>query len=325
MWNEGDPNFRGILVKAETSISSAVNSLSSWLWTLERILNMHCTGMCTQKHTDCADMGLKADIWLWKGVITQQCILSACYTWEDAHRIIKMGSDVCVWGCWEQQRQIPEGSTGWFHHCVWATLLITGLLCLPQVFPPVCRSRNSNLSKEPVLVLQDGTNTDWREWSWFLPCALDLKIIFPGIWEMMQEEEKQSRGSPVTWGACVMLPASLGKENIPCASQSRLRLGAGARSSQHITQPYSCNPSLSGFHPGSFWITALRCQALAGAASKGCLSCGVFCPWLSSLWLPAPKSYFEFLVSPVSCYSDYLGHYYLSYLIFGIFLHMLQH
>lgn len=41
MWNEGDPNFRGILVKAETSISSAVSSLSSWLWTLERILNMH--------------------------------------------------------------------------------------------------------------------------------------------------------------------------------------------------------------------------------------------------------------------------------------------
>lgn len=221
-------------------------------------------------------MGLKADIWLWKGVITYQCTLSACYTWEDAHRIVKMSSDVCVSGCWEQQRQIPEGSSGWFHHCVWAILIITGLLCLPQVFPPVCRIRNPSLSKESVLVLEDGADTDWREWSWFLSCALDLKIIFPGIWEMMQEEEKQSWGSPVTRGACVMLPASLGKENIPCASQSRLRFEAGARSSQHITQPYSCNPTSLDF------ILVLSESQLWGVkhwqeqASKGCLSCGVF-------------------------------------------------
>lgn len=129
-------------------------------------------------HTDPADMGLKAGLWLWKWVITSQSILSACCTWADAHRIIKMqwweamfvSRDVGSSRDRSQKEALAAPPL-----CLWATLIITELLYLPQVFPPVCRSiKTPNLNKECVLVLEEGTNADWREWElisalWFGP------------------------------------------------------------------------------------------------------------------------------------------------------------
>lgn len=154
---------------------------------------------------------------------------------------------------------------------------------------------------------------------WFLPCDLDLRIILPRIWEMMQEEEKQSRGSPVTRGACVMLPASLGKENIPCAGKSRQRVQSEepAADRQHRAQSHSCSPSLSRFHP-EFHLWGV--QHWQEQQARAVLVVGSFVPnYLRYGYLH--QTLLQLLVSPVSCYSNNLGHHFLSYLILGISLH----
>lgn len=47
--------------------------------------------------------------------------------------------------------------------CLRATLIITELPHLPQVFPPVCRGENRSLNTDHMLVREDGTSSDWRK------------------------------------------------------------------------------------------------------------------------------------------------------------------
>lgn len=122
-------------------------------------------------HTDCAGMGLKARIWLWKWALTYQYVLSARCTWEDAHRIMKMKRCFCprTLGAAETD---PRRKLWLVHHCVseqpW---LLQSCFTSPRYFQQFVEAKTQAGTINPCSCSRMALRLSGGNQSWFLICT----------------------------------------------------------------------------------------------------------------------------------------------------------